>query len=381
MDPELVHRLEPLLVVWLAALGACVGSFLNVCVYRMPRRCLSVLRPARSFCPRCRRQLSWSENIPLLSWAVQGAKCRGCAGKIPLRYPAVELATLVIFALLAWRDLVGHMHDPQRWGLFLIHATLASGVLVCVLTDFEFRIIPDEIDVPGMLLAPLACLLVPAALVFRDVPEPTVVAASLRDALSSPFTWWGIEGALAPLGWLAAAPKDGHAAALVGSLLGVIFGAGVIWAIGVVGTVIARRDTMGFGDVKFMGMLGGFAGVKGVALSFPVAFIGGSVGGLLHMVLSGRPYIVVRDLTDEGMTPIRRWALRCTGARAPALAEGAPPHDPELRLGIRPGTGLLARLATGDPYIPFGPFLALGAMVVIFFPDAVPAVFHWIYGR
>lgn len=379
MDPELFRRLEPLLVVWVAALGACVGSFLNVCVYRLPRRCLSVLRPARSFCPGCRRQLTWSENIPLLSWLVQGARCRGCKGTIPVRYPAVELATLVLFALLAWRDLVGHMDDPARWGLFAIHAALASAVLVCVLTDFEFRIIPDEIDVPGMFLAPLCCLLVPAALTWNDLPAPTVAAGALHGTLESAFRWWGLDALLAPLGWLAQAPRDGHASALVGSLLGVIFGAGVIWAIGVVGTVAAGRDTMGFGDVKFMGMLGGFAGVKGVALSFPVAFISGSLGGLLHMVLSGRPYIVVRDLSDESMTPIRRWALAATGARAPAPGPDGQPAAPDARLPIRPGTSLLARLATGDPYIPFGPFLALGAMVVIFFPEAVPALLRKLF--
>jgi leader peptidase (prepilin peptidase) / N-methyltransferase len=366
MDP-LIARTEWIVIVWLALMGACVGSFLNVCIFRLPRRCLSVLRPMRSFCPGCRRQLTWSENLPIISWALQRARCRGCGGAISARYPLVEALTALIFLWLAWTHLHGRMHLPAQWGLFVVHAALASALLVCTATDIEFRIIPDEIDVPGLLLAPLIVLLLPAA--FAPAPPPlSQGAAWLVGAFESPFGWWGIEGLLEPARALSRLPREdpalyGHLAAFSGSLLGGAVGAGFIYGTGVTFTRLLGKEAMGFGDVKYMGMIGGFAGWQGVVVTLMVACLAGSVGGLVHMAASGRPYITGRDLEDEELTPLRRLALWLTGAKGPA--------KPDERLATRPGTALLARFATGDPYIPFGPFLTAGAAVAIFFPNAL----------
>ncbi|RMG11816.1 MAG: prepilin peptidase, partial [Planctomycetota bacterium] len=162
MEPRVVERLEPIVLVWTALCGACVGSFLNVAVYRLPRRCLSVLRPARSFCPRCHHAIRWYENVPLLSWLALRGRCSACGGKIHWRYPLVEATTLILFAWLGVRDLSGgRFVDPAACALFVLHAAFASALLVSSLIDFEFRILPDAIDVPGLLLAPLAALLLP----------------------------------------------------------------------------------------------------------------------------------------------------------------------------------------------------------------------------
>ena len=104
VDQLYVARLEPIIIVWLWCVGACTGSFLNVAVFRLPRRCLSVMRPARSFCPGCRHAIPWYENIPLLSWLVLRARCSGCSMPIHWRYPLVELVTMLFFGWLAWRS-------------------------------------------------------------------------------------------------------------------------------------------------------------------------------------------------------------------------------------------------------------------------------------
>lgn len=371
---DLVARMEVMLIAWLALVGACVGSFLNVCIYRLPRRCLSVLNPRRSFCPGCRRQLTWSENIPIFSWAVQRGRCRGCQGKISFRYPLIELVTCGLFLWLAIRIIPGHLDSPMHWGQFFIQAALASALLVCTMTDIEFRIIPDEIDVPGIILGPLLVLAVPIS--FAAAPPPIAQLAGWLDSHLWPaFTWWGIGGALTPLEALATLHRKAptlylHLSAFSGSILGAAIGAGFIFGTGVMATRALGRDAMGFGDVKYMGMIGAFAGWQGVVCTIMVACLAGSLGGIVHMAASGRPYILGKDLVDEDSTPLRRLALWITGARGPAAAED--------RVAIRPGTTLLARFATGDPYIPFGPFLTVGAFVAIFFPDALFQALLWL---
>ncbi len=241
---------------------------------------------------------------------------------------------------------------------------------MCTVTDIDFRIIPDEIDVPGILLAPLLVLALPLA--FASPAPPLADAAGwLSGRLGPAFGWWGLDGLLAPVDALAALPRTDpglyrHLAAFAGSVLGAAVGAGFIYGTGVTFTRLLDRDAMGFGDVKNMGMIGGFAGWQGVVVTIMVACIAGSLGGIVHMATSGRPYILGRDLDDEELTPLKRLALALTGASGPAA--------PDDRVPIRPGTALLARFATGDPYIPFGPFLTLGAFVAIFFPTLVPGL-------
>jgi leader peptidase (prepilin peptidase)/N-methyltransferase len=373
MEP-LLERLEPVLLVWVTLVGACVGSFLNVAIFRLPRRCLSVLRPARSFCPLCRHAIRWYENIPMVSWLALRARCSGCQAPIHWRYPLVELVTTVLWAWLAWRDLAGRVDSLEAWGVFAVHATFVSGLLVCTLIDWEFRIIPDEVDVPGILLTPLAVAAFPALLdhpPFTELPDVAGAAGWLHLHLQSAFAWWGVEGVLGPLETLARLPSSApggypHLQGFAGAALGAAAGAGFIFLTGEGFGRMLGKEAMGFGDVKYMGMIGALTGWQGVVTTILIACLAGSLGGIAYMFYSGRSRITGRDLEAwEDLTPLGQMALRLTGA-----PRGVPVAADEV-VPIRPGTGFLARFATGDPYVPFGPFLSVGAFVAAFWPGAV----------
>src|SRR5215469_3660390 len=128
--------------------GLLIGSFLNVCIYRMPRD-LSVVRP-RSFCPNCEKMIAWYDNVPVASYVVLGGECRYCKERIPLRYPLVELATAVAFAFCFW--VLGPTLAAVKFAVF-------SAILIALIaSDFEERILPDEFTLGGtgigLVLAP-----------------------------------------------------------------------------------------------------------------------------------------------------------------------------------------------------------------------------------
>src|SRR5205823_5555069 len=128
------------------ALGACIGSFLHVCIHRLPQD-ESVLRPA-SRCPRCATPIAWRDNIPLLSWLLLGARCRACRTPIPARYPLVEAAT----GGLAVLALVGFGPSAAAAVAFLFTAAL----LLITFVDFDHRFIPDEVSLPGIAVGGVA---------------------------------------------------------------------------------------------------------------------------------------------------------------------------------------------------------------------------------
>src|SRR5947208_15631423 len=117
------------------ALGAAVGSFLNVCIYRLPRD-LSVNEPRRSFCPACKQQIPWQQNLPLLSWLFLRGRCASCGSRIAFRYLAVELISALLF-LAVW------LAFP--WEIALTYWILVSLLIVATFIDFEHFIIPDEV--------------------------------------------------------------------------------------------------------------------------------------------------------------------------------------------------------------------------------------------
>lgn len=149
----------PQMLPWVALLsllpGLCVGSFLNVCIYRWPRE-MSVNQPRRSFCPSCQRSLGWLENVPVVSWLVQRGRCRGCGMQIPMRYPVVELATALIFASVAAHFWLVDVRMVLPFWIF------SSLLLVGAVVDVEFYLLPDQTTL-GLAVIGVACsALVPA---------------------------------------------------------------------------------------------------------------------------------------------------------------------------------------------------------------------------
>jgi leader peptidase (prepilin peptidase)/N-methyltransferase len=232
--------------------GAIIGSFLNVCVFRLPRRCLRIWRPKLSFCPACTRTIPWHENLPLLSYLALLGRCRGCRASIPFRYFLVELVTTVFFAVTAAEHLLVAADGERAWGVAIVQALLFAALLVCALVDWDHYIIPDEIDIPGFLVAPVVCALVPDLLVRK-------------------------------LGWLGEPRLDAAAA----SILGALTGAALIWTIRTVASRLAGREAMGFGDVKFLAMIGGFMGWQGAVSALLLACVVGSFYGIARWLRGG----------------------------------------------------------------------------------------------
>src|SRR3954466_8513770 len=164
------------------ALGAVVGSFLNVCVYRLPLD-LSVNKPARSYCPSCKKQLTWYQNIPLLSWLFLRGKCANCGAGIAFRYFAVELLTALLF-LCAWKAF--------PWQIAIAYWIFVSLLIAAPFIDFEHFIIPDEITIGGTVAGIVASLAVPELMDTASRGRAVLVSA-LSAALGYVVLWVVLE--------------------------------------------------------------------------------------------------------------------------------------------------------------------------------------------
>lgn len=225
-------------------LGLAFGSFLNVCIHRLPHE-LSVVWPG-SACPNCKHPIRWHDNIPVLSWILLRGRCRDCRNPISARYLVVELLTAVLFAVVIL------MFGVTLEGLK--YAVLAFVLLGLIFTDLDCKLLPDEFTLVGLMLGIAFSLVVP---VDRFV------------SLFVPPLWW----AHLPLGlaWRAASLLDSVSGALFGSMM--IYGAGYLYlkARGVEG--------MGFGDVKMMAMIGAFLGIQMTLFTIGGAALAASLFG------------------------------------------------------------------------------------------------------
>jgi leader peptidase (prepilin peptidase)/N-methyltransferase len=164
------------------AAGAVVGSFLNVCIYRLPLD-LSVNKPRRSFCPSCRKQLTWWQNIPLFSWLVLRGKCAHCGARIAFRYFAVELLTGLFF-LLVWKSF--------PWQMAISYWVFVSLLVAATFIDFEHFIIPDEITIGGTIAGIVACGIVPE-LMATHARGRALLTSALSAALGYVVLWVVLE--------------------------------------------------------------------------------------------------------------------------------------------------------------------------------------------
>jgi leader peptidase (prepilin peptidase)/N-methyltransferase len=214
-------------------IGAMTGSFLNVCIVRLPLE-KSIVFPG-SHCMACRTPIVWYDNIPLISWLVLGGRCRACKEKISFRYWFVELLTGLTFLFL-------YRHygiQPILWP----YLVMVSGFIVAIFVDFKHRIIPDEVSIGGMIAGVAFSLFVPQL-----------------HGTHSPFLGVGL------------------------SLLGLLVGGGSIYLMGVIGDFVFKKETMGGGDVKLMGMVGAFMGWKLALLTFFLAPFFGAGFGIVEKI-------------------------------------------------------------------------------------------------
>jgi leader peptidase (prepilin peptidase)/N-methyltransferase len=206
----------------LALAGLCIGSFLNVCIHRLPLK-QSVVHPG-SRCPGCGYALRWYDNVPVISYAVLRGRCRSCARPISLQYPIVEIVTAVIFVL--------HWYSFGPTALLPLRLLFACALVVLFLIDLEHQILPDVITLPGIVTGVVCSLFFP--------PGPLM------------------------------------------SFLGVLLGGGLLWAIAEAWFRLRKVDAMGFGDVKMLAMVGGWLGVKMVLVTFVLSSM---LGGLIGVAL------------------------------------------------------------------------------------------------
>ncbi len=243
------------LYIIVAVLGCLVGSFLNVCIFRLPRG-ESIVWPG-SHCPACGTPIRFYDNIPVFSYLWLKGQCRACLKDIPLRYPLVEAANATGYVGILW------FFGPG-WPAVL-YGILFSALLVVVGTDLSHQIIPDAVTLPGVLVGLLGAV--------------TVL----------------------PVGW-------------VNALLGILIGGGILWALAWISPYLFGKEGMGGGDIKLLAMIGAFLGWKPALLTI---MVGSLTGALIGIALIGL-HVIKRD-----------------------------------------------------EYIPFGPFLAFGALVAMFFAQPI----------
>ncbi len=241
--------------------GAVIGSFLNVCIYRLPDETKSVVKPA-SYCPVCLKPIAWYDNIPLVSYLILRGRCRQCNAPISLRYVMIELLTATLFIFT-----FSYFGVTLR-ALFLLY--LFCSLLVASVIDFKFKIIPDEITFYGIVFG-------------------------LLFSYAVPYVQGEMDGRLA----------------IADSVLGLLCGGGIIYALAVIGSFIFKKEAMGGGDIKLLAMIGAFLGVKYTVIAFLLS-----------------PYFAI------------------------VIA-------------------LYYKFVKKEATIPYGPFLSLGAVAAIFFGDKI----------
>ena len=218
-------NLDPWQIALLAVVGLAVGSFLNVCIHRLPRE--QSLNSPPSRCPHCEYRLRWFDNIPVVSYAILGGRCRKCRSRISIRYPIVELVTMLLFvvhgAVFGWT------------ALLIPRLVFACAMVVLFAIDFEHHLLPNAITLPGVAVGLIASTVLPPG--------------------------------------------------IIDALIGVLVGGGVLWLIGEAYFRYSGQEGMGGGDVKMLAMIGAFLGWKLVLVTLVLSSITGSMIGLVVIAI------------------------------------------------------------------------------------------------
>jgi leader peptidase (prepilin peptidase)/N-methyltransferase len=321
---------DPLIAAVAFLFGLMFGSFLNVCIYRIPLALpeeapdqpffrstfasiaawTAVNTPARSFCPHCKHLIRWYDNLPVVSWVVLRGRCRDCGARIRFRYAAVELLTGILF--LACYARFGLTVEGLKFAVFAFLLT------ALIFTDAEHRLLPDAFTLPGTVLGFVFSLLVP----LNDAAT-RYAAGLLRPGTSS------------------------ASLSLLDSMLGAAAGAAFIGGAGLMYKIVRGREGMGCGDIKLMAMIGAFVGIKLALLTIFGAAVLGSVFGLSLL----------------GFVWLKRLRRRIRRNREPAAVA--------LRRAWK--SAQVARFYA----IPFGVFLGAVALLAVFCGDSV---LRWYWG-
>jgi leader peptidase (prepilin peptidase)/N-methyltransferase len=314
---------------WIVGLmiGATIGSFLNVVIYRLPRR-MSLGNPKHSFCPSCKNRLGWIDMVPLFSWLVLRGKCRQCGAKVSSRYLFVELVNGVIWGGLWYQYLI---RDDQL-GRAVFYALAGSLLVVCIFIDIELYIIPDEIN--ALLL--LVGIGYNVYLFLQHSPE---------------WLWHGVPSSLA----------------------GALVGVAALWLIAFLGRLAFGKDAMGHGDIKMARGVGALLFPVMALTSFGLAIALGAVLGVAQVLIRKQP--PKSEDEDAGEPPPESIPslLKCglgyvccidaLGLFYPPLYEkwfGDEPYDTIEEV---------EDFEVERTMIPFGPYLALGAIVAMIFQN------------
>ena len=308
--------MEPNLAAAIFAVGLCFGSFLNVCIYRLPRG-KSVVAP-RSACPHCGNLIPIYHNLPVLSWLILRGKCRSCKQPISPRYLVIEVLTGLLF-----------LGCYAHFGLTLAAlkcAVLGYLLLGLIFTDAETKLLPDAMTLPGLALGIGFSLLVPV----NDLAS-RIMPGMVSPVMSSDISWrlWS----------------------LADSLLGAAVGASFLYGAAAIYLRARGVEGMGFGDVKLMAMIGAFLGTKLTVLTIFASSLAGSLFGLSTVLVV--------------------WMKRTRRIQSRGTTSGISSKEARRRAWQS------ARLALRYYEMPFGVFLGSMALLSFLFGDRL---LHWYWG-
>jgi leader peptidase (prepilin peptidase)/N-methyltransferase len=336
-------------LVIVTGFGLLFGSFLNVCIYRIPAG-ISIVTPG-SHCFSCGSPIRWYDNIPLLSYVILRGGCRFCGASFSPRYFFIELLTGVMFGYTFYR--FGYTLATPVYIVFLCLLIIAS------FTDIDHWIIPDGVSLGGTVFA------LAAAIVAGFFPKGFILSGAW------PMT------------------SKAYYAPFVNAAAGALAGAVLLYAIGLIGTLIFRKEAMGFGDVKLFLLIGAVLGaLNSVYVLMVGSIIGSVVGGILLIAgkLAKKTAPLARHV--EGEAPPVTDTLQMNREN-PEEEKSTEPLDIEERVlrKILQGKESQGTETDNSPppsvhHIPFGPFLALAAAIILLWGGLFEQLLvKWMYGR